>query len=320
MQIPVYLREQSELVAQKFRPCELRKASEALSSAYLNNRGDGTRLVSDELQAAVYSAVRMPATYCAAYTALSLSAGEGTEIESMLDVGAGTGATFFAAHELFGVTDATLVERERHMLALARRFSDAAGIKAEFVNADAASFRPSRKYDLVTASYALNETDAATREKILDYMLEATGKLLVITEPGTPAAFSLQKEIRRYLTSKGARLVAPCPCDCDCPLPEDDWCHFLCRVERSRLHRFVKDADSPFEDEKFTFSAFCTDGALSHVNARVLRRPVTEKGKVTLTLCTADGVKTRTLFKKDDGYKEARKLNAGDAFDIPSQN
>lgn len=315
MQIPVYLREQSELIAQKFKPAELKKAAAALSRTYLNNKGDGSRLVTGDLEAAVYSLVRMPATYCAVYTALK-SAAEGAQIKNMLDLGAGTGAAFFAAHELFGLTEATLVEREKSMLSVARDLARAANLDVGTVRSDAQSFDGTQKYDLATASYVLNEADQATRERILDNMLRATRKLLVIVEPGTPQAFSLQKEIRRYLVAKGARLIAPCPAGAVCALPDGDWCHYSCRVERSRMHKFLKDGDAPYEDEKFTFSAFCVDGSLNACSARVLRHPVTEKGKVTLSLCSSNGIETLKLYKKDDGYKEARKLNAGDTFNI----
>ena len=117
------------------------------------------------------------------------------------------------------------------------------------------------------------------------------------------------------MADKGAALIAPCPQNETCPLPENDWCHFTCRVERSRLHKFLKDGDSPFEDEKFTYSAFCVDGSLSACKARVLRHPLTEKGKITLTLCDGKSVSPVTLRKGNDGYKEAKKLGAGDSFD-----
>lgn len=319
MQLPAFIRETAEKLASEYSPAQLKNASARLSAAYLDNKGEGARLVTDRLQATAYSVVRMPATYCAVFSALQ-AVTDGADISTMLDVGAGTGAAFFAAHELFGIKEATLVERERQMLSIALRFCEAGGLKAQAAESDVLSFSPDKKYDLVTASYALNEMNAKTRGKLLEKLISATKKLLVIVEPGTPAAFSLQKEIRSFLVAKGARLVAPCPAGAVCGLPADDWCHFTCRVERSRLHKFVKGGDAPYEDEKFTYSAFCVDGSVSACEARVLRHPLTEKGKITLSLCSADGVTSRTLYKKDDGYKEARKLGAGDAFSSPDQN
>lgn len=319
MQLPAFIRETTEKLASAYSPTQLKHASARLSDVYLGNKGDGARLVTDKLQATVYSVVRMPATYCAVFSVLKATA-DCADFSSMLDIGAGTGAAFFAAHGLFGIKDATLVEREHQMISLARTICEAGGLNAKTVESDVIDFSPDKKYDLVTASYALNEMTEKTREKLLDKLLTATGKLLVIVEPGTPRAFSLQREIRSYLSAKGARLVAPCPDGAACSLPDNDWCHFTCRVERSRLHKLLKGGDAPYEDEKFTYSAFCVDGSVSACDARVLRHPVTEKGRITLSLCSSEGVTYRTLYKKDEGYKEARKLGAGDAFPRPDQN
>ena len=319
MQLPAFIRETTEKLASAYSPTQLKHASARLSDVYLGNKGDGARLVTGKLQATVYSVVRMPATYCAVFSALKATA-DCADFSSMLDIGAGTGAAFFAAHGLFGIKEATLVERERQMISLARTICEAGGLNAKTVESDVIDFSPDEKYDLVTASYALNEMTEKTREKLLDKLLAATGKLLVIVEPGTPQAFSLQREIRSYLSAKGARLVAPCPDGAACSLPDNDWCHFTCRVERSRLHKLLKGGDAPYEDEKFTYSAFCVDGSVSACDARVLRHPVTEKGRITLSLCSSEGVTSLTLYKKDEGYKEARKLGAGDAFPRPDQN
>lgn len=315
MQLPIYLREEIEKISLKYKPTELKKASAMLSDAYLNNASDGTRLVTTEMQAATYAVVRMPATYAAVYSALQATTnGDGSGFETALDAGAGTGAAYFASHELLGIEKATLVEREKEMLSLAKRFCAAGNIDAEFIKADLLSFSPTDKYDLVTASYAFNEMSKETRERLLDKLLSCTKKLLLIVEPGTPSVFRLQQEIRSYLKEKGAKLIAPCPQNAVCSIKSDDWCHFSCRVERSRLHKFVKGGESPYEDEKYTYSAFCVDGSLSACKARILRHPLTEKGKITLSVCTDGGISQKVLSKGDDGYKAARKLGAGDAL------
>ena len=316
MILPDYIRKQTEKLAERYKPSDLKKISSAMTDAYVNNKGGGARLITTDEQAVVYAAARMPATYAAVYSALKASA-DGESFSSMLDVGAGPGAAFFAARELTGVNEAVLVEREKAMISVARAFCKAGKLNAKIIKSDAANFTPDGKYDLVTVSYALNEMNEETREKLLDKLLAATKKLLLIVESGTPKAYALQKEIRKYLTDKGAFLSAPCPADAVCPLPAGDWCHFSRRVERSRLHKFLKDGDSPFEDEKFTYSAFRTDGALPTRKARVLRHPVTEKGKITLTVCDGKTVSQVTLRKGDDVYKQAKKLSAGDEFVKP---
>ena len=321
MPIPEFIKNVTNGLTEKYTPSNLKKASSLLTAAYESNKGDNSRIVTSEELAAAYCAVRMPATYESVYSALSHTVKNcQIKINSMLDVGTGTGAAFFAASALFDISRAVLVEREKNMLSLAGRFCDAGGLKAELIRSDARTFETSEKFDLVTVSYALNEIDTASREKLLDKLSEYTNKLLLIVEPGTPAAFHLQKEIRRYMAAKGRTLVAPCPETGNCPLPENDWCHFSCRVQRSKLHKFVKGGDAPFEDEKFSYSAFCFDNSLSPCNARVLRHPFTDKGKITLCLCTDCGIKTHTLFKSEkEPYKAARKLNCGDDFNFKTQ-
>ena len=73
-----------------------------------------------------------------------------------------------------------------------------------------------------------------------------------------------------------------------CPLAAGDWCHFGARVNRSALHRRVKEADLGYEDEKFSYVA--AGGGRSPTGiARVLRRPAQRKGLVSLRLCRPDG-------------------------------
>ncbi len=319
MNLPDYLRSAAEKICGAYRPTELREVSRALSSAYLDGKGDGSRIVMTDRQAAVYAAVRMPATYGAAYSALRYATeGSDTEFFTMLDAGAGTGAAFFAAHELFGISEAVLAERESAMLSLAATFAEAAGLKAETLKCDLKDFEPRKSFDLVVASYVLNEMDAKSLEAALDKLAVCSGKLLVIVEPGTPRASLLQRKIRSYLSGKGAKLVAPCPEGAECRLREGDWCHFAVRVARGKLHKYLKEGDAPYEDEKFTYSAFRFDGADNACSARVLRHPVISKGRADLTLCTKEGV-VEVAVRKQDGapWKTARKLEAGDKFEMP---
>ena len=95
----------------------------------------------------------------------------------------------------------------------------------------------------------------------------------------------------------------------------DDWCHFTCRVARSRLHKLLKGGEAPYEDEKFAFLAVAKQ-PVRQAQARVLRHPVKGPGHITLQLCTAEGLQSRTVTKKDGPlYKKAGKAACGDSFD-----
>lgn len=142
----------------------------------------------------------------------------------------------------------------------------------------------------------------------------ATKQILLLVEPGTPAGFAHLREIRTLLLPHGVHIAAPCPHEEECPLPDDDWCHFTCRIARSRLHKQLKGGDAPFEDEKFSYLALTRQNS-APAASRILRHPRIDSGKITLKLCTSEGLSTRQVRKKEGSlFKVARKSNCGDAF------
>ena len=171
-----------------------------------------------------------------------------------------------------------------------------------------------QKYDLVIASYTLGELNDADREQVISNLWSITGKILLIVEPGTPLAFSNLRSARIQLISEGATVLAPCPHSDTCPLPDDDWCHFTCRISRSRLHKQLKGGEVPYEDEKYSYVAV-TRCPVQTDAGRILRHPLVENGRITMRLCTGNGIETRCITKKQkDIYKAARKAKCGDIF------
>ena len=164
------------------------------------------------------------------------------------------------------------------------------------------------------ASYALNELDEQIRSHVLQNLWNCARKLLVIIEPGTPVGFAQLRQARSTLISRGGCVVAPCVHQGECPLSADDWCQFTSRVARSRLHKQLKGGDVPYEDEKFSFLAVAK-AAGTPAKTRILRHPQKESGRITLRLCTAEGVKEHVVTKKHgELFKRARKADSGDAF------
>ena len=122
------------------------------------------------------------------------------------------------------------------------------------------------------------------------------------------------RQMREALRKMGAHVAAPCPGEGACPLPETDWCHFTCRVARTRLHKALKGGEAPYEDEKFAYLAVSRDPARP-CGARVLRHPVIEPGKITVNFCGRQGIEQRVFRKKDALFKWARKAGAGDCLE-----
>ncbi len=316
MEFPISLRQAIEAATARVPQDKLQRAAEGLTARYKTESGQGRRLVTDKTDVLAYAAVRMPATFGAAAQALTWTKELFPEpVKTMLDIGAGTGAAAWAANAVFvTLEEVTALEREEAMLSLGKTLMQDADfpIPVRWTLGDMREKVPDEKYDLVLAAYALNELTAADRAAMLRALWTHTGKLLVLIEPGTPAAFGQLREARETLLSLGADLLAPCPHGGACLLGADDWCHFTCRIARSRLHKLLKGGDAPFEDEKFSYLAF-SRAPYPRAQARILRHPRIDAGRIGLTLCTKDGIEARAVTKKDkDAFKKARKADCGD--------
>lgn len=318
MELPIALKSAIEEKAAAFPQAVLLRSAAQITARYRTESGQDKRLVSEEADTAAYAVVRMPATFGAACAALqhTLTAA-GAEIRSVLDIGTGTGTAAWAVFSTLNTVEKmTCVEREPAMIRFAASLMEGTSFaeKIRWVQADMCDFRPEEPYDLVIASYSLNELSDAKRAAVLQKLWAAAGKVLLLVEPGTPEAFRQLKLARTALLENGARMLAPCPHGNTCPLSAEDWCHFTCRVARSRLHKLLKGGDAPFEDEKYAYLALSrTPG--TPAKSRVLRHPQIESGRITLQLCSAEGTETRVVTKKNkEQFKPARKANAGDAF------
>lgn len=313
MEFPVELRNKINELAEREDTRALTQAAERLSGRYRDESGDGKRSASERRDILAYAAVRMPATFAAVSRALELSLKcfDG-EIGSVLDIGAGTGAGAAAAALITGCEDVVCVEREQNMIDMGRELLGCMGMSCEWVRRDI-SQGIGKKADLVICSYCLNELPAAKRKAAIAELAEAAEKLLLIVEPGTPAAFSGITQLRRELVTRGFGIAAPCPDGAGCPLPDDDWCHFTARAARSRIHKKLKGAEVPYEDEKFCFLAAARTNA-TPCGGRILRRPFIESGRITLRICSRDGIYERLVTKKDPRFKAARKSDTGDEF------
>ncbi|HBO58866.1 MAG TPA: rRNA methyltransferase [Alphaproteobacteria bacterium] len=279
----------------------LKQTAADISLRYRTGRDKSLKTAAE---AAAYAATRMPATFGAVARALELTLETlETPPETLLDVGAGTGAATLAAQQLLDLKSAICLERAAVMRDLGQKL-----VAADWRTIDIMADDLPETADLVVASYMLNEVADpifAARK-----LWNAAESVLLIVESALPESVALLQKIRTDLTERGAHVAAPCPHDKPCA----EWCHFACRIERSRLHKQLKGGDAPFEDEKFSFIALTKAPALRR-SARVLRHPQIGTNKVGLTLCTPDGIIEKTVFKPDKAlYKIARKAKTGDAL------
>ena len=318
MELPSELRDLIERKLDGVKIKELQKSSESVSLKYRDNNSSGKRLVTEEIEALAYATVRMPATYGAVFTALKhIFEIYNEKIESTLDVGAGTGTGTWALSNFIELTNAVCLEREDVMRNLGKAFMQESGVEylknVVWEKFDLITSKLEYRADLVICSYVLNELNEVDRKKALDKLWNATNKILVIIEPGTPRGFAEIKELREILVNKGGSIIAPCPNGGKCPMLENDWCHTTCRVSRTKIHKLLKNGDAPYEDEKFSYVAFCKRGFSKNGFARVLRHPRIESGKITLQICSDDGIFEKVITKKEkELFKRAKKLSCGD--------
>ncbi len=297
---------------------ELDKNAKEISKRYRSNSNTGKRLVTQKNEAIAYALSRMPATYAAVYDALQKTLElNDINIDSVLDIGAGTGAATWAIYNKIKCDTFYCYEREQSMRAIGKQLMKGTDLEdANWKEFDIIENNIEKKCDLVVASYMLNEISMDKIDKALEKMWNATNKILLILEPGTPKGFEIIKYIRSYLLQKKANIIAPCSHGEKCEIQENDWCQFACRVQRSKIHKILKNGQAPYEDEKFSYIAF-SKTKVNMADNRILRHPIINKGYTEFKICNKDGIKTIKISKKDGAlYKESRKKSAGDSIKI----
>ena len=298
----------------------LRERAQAISEAY--RAGGSSEIIKSELDALAYAVVRLPATYAAVHAALTHAVEMVPDFkpQSILDIGCGPGTAAWAALDTWpAVTTAALVDRNPRLLDLARELRSPHQTGIDFIQGEMAkSVANAPSADVVMASYALTEIPAAGLNGILSSLWDRAHKILVIVEPGTVAGFQRILTYREALLAKGARIIAPCSHERLCPLAANErWCHFSVRLPRSRDHLMVKDADVPFEDEKYSYLVAGKDLGQTTTGHRVLATPKVNKAAVTLTLCAPEHTEERIVERRQkDAYKAAKRLGWGDTIDL----
>jgi ribosomal protein RSM22 (predicted rRNA methylase) len=319
VELPAPLRQAIDRILENTPLPQLRQAAKTLSDRYRAEIRDGRLHMAEEAAVKAYLAQRMPATYAAARACLEAVAEARPDFlpGSLLDIGAGPGTVLWAAADIWKMERATMLEASSAARTMGERLAKGAlAARTDWLAGDVTVDRPALKpADLVTVAYVLDELPPPSVPRLIERLWALTADTLLVVEPGTPAGWRRVLDVRAQLIAAGAHILAPCPHRAPCPLTAPDWCHFSRRVARSRLHRLAKDADVPWEDEKFIYLAASRLPA-SSLPVRVLAPPKAGSGKVSLKLCNPDGRMTERLYSRRDGaaYKEARRAGWGDTL------
>jgi ribosomal protein RSM22 (predicted rRNA methylase) len=315
VELPAAQRERIEDALFGVSRSALAERAARLSPGY---RADGQpapdRDAAPAVDALAYVAVRAPATFAAVRAVLG-EIGVGWPAfapASMLDVGAGPGTASWAAADTWpSIESFVRLERDAEFVELGRRLTDGGDWRT--IDVTMTGHWPTA--DLVVLAFVT--TEVADPAAVVRRAYDATDEVLVVVEPGTPAGFRRLLEIRRVLLEARATLLAPCPHADDCPLGGDEWCHFSQRLARSRVHREVKRASAPWEEERYCYLAFTRNSEDRRVGARVLSAPRVSKGEVALDLCTTTGLERRVVRRRDrKAYDAAKRLRWGSGLAV----
>jgi len=217
-----------------------------------------------------------------------------------------------------------LVERESMAIEqgqmLSRKSGMAAWESAKWHQASFESLPETPAVDMAALSYAYGELPESLQQRLIDQLWERKIPIVAVIEPGTPKGFERIRALRASVIDRGAAIVAPCPHRAACPMPANDWCHFSARIERTKLHRQLKEGTLGYEDEKFSYVVYAhpsMDIACLPIEGRVVRHPHKGSGHVRFSLCTKDGTLRDEMVTRSNKsqYRQARDLEWGDVWE-----
>ncbi len=288
---------------------KLRDLRDQITHRYKSKQGKGIQSADEAI---AYLAFRSPATSAVQKQIFTECPKGSFHPESMVDLGAGMGLSQAIAAGLFpSLRTYTGIEENSYMVEMGRKLSDEIDwIQQSYLAADIP------KADIILGSYTFSELSKTKLMPALEKAWAATQQCLILIEPGTPEGFKTILKCREYLVQNSGHIYAPCGHNGNCPInPENDWCHFSKRLERTKLHRDMKEGSLPYEDEKYCY-LIATKENWSPTYKRILKPATTRKGHIKLDLCTPDKVESPTFTKsKKPNFKEIKKLTWGDRLE-----
>lgn len=320
--LPVDLKEALDALFVTCNSKVLKEASESLSKNYRSGQSSHGEF-QGKTAVLAYLATRLPATFGACSAVFKAVRDRCPEFacRSFLDLGAGPGTATWAALDCFQeLSTLHLVEKERFAMELGQRLAKDASAPswktAHWQQAGLESMIEIPTVDLAALSYVCGELKEAEVLRILERLWDQKIPLVAVIEPGTPKGFDRIRKLRAFVIQKGARIVAPCPHEAACPMAANDWCHFSARIERTRLHRQLKEGTLGYEDEKYSYVVYAhpeAEVSTTPIQGRVLRHPQKGSGFVKLSLCHADGkIHEETVTRSHKAeYRLARDLEWG---------
>ena len=312
MILPSFLQQKIDDLFLRFDKNKLTSGREKLTEKYMTNQAINKSVFETSDDSAIYAISRMPATYVVNFILLEdlLSQNLISDVKTIVDIGSGTGAGFFACRDIFEDAEISLYERDVNMIKIFDEFDTGEKVnRFDFIRDEI-----NEKADLVMSSYVFSELNEEGRKIALKKMIDASNKYVLVIDTGTPRTYENFMKLKKLALDWGYKIIAPCLSE-KCGL-KNDYCQFYARVERSALMKLSKQAELSYEDEKYSYMAFVKNEC-NRATARILRHPYIEKGQIGLEICSRKDNRSVQVKKKDGKlFKVARKAKHGDSIEI----
>ncbi len=244
------------------------------------------------------------------------------DVEAVVDFGGGPGTFLFALSKFKILNKYTNVERSDAFIGIMNVLVDeflSSTIPHTHVDSISCNYLKLESQDIPTNdlcvfSYTFCECDNSLVS--LPGLVENSNMVLII-EPGTPSGFNNIIQARDKLIEKGFSIIAPCTASNEfCPLrdSESDWCHFVERIDRSRIQRHLKNGVLGYEYEKYSYLLMSKNPILSD-GKRIISRPNYTKHSISFDICS--GKNSHIIITKKENkseFKIVKKSIRGDLY------
>ena len=301
--------DQLESLIGSYTIADLKKACQRVSRNY---RSLTSFTFEKNIDYIAYILYRLPATYAVGLEVLKRLQQQLPHFvpQTVFDIGSGPGSMILAFETLFpSVRSVLAIEKEPRFIELAKKLIT---IQTEWIEKDVLDVPTLQiSCDMAVMSYCLGEMNTARRDHCIKLVADVS--CIVVIEPGTPVGYQTVMQARDALIDQGFHVIAPCPHSVKCPIQAPDWCHFSCRLPRTRMHKLIKDAALGYEDEKFSYVIASKSG--KSCRERIVREPLHRSGHSRFVLCSQTGMlHEEVISRKNPEYQVAKKAGWGDSI------
>jgi len=244
------------------------------------------------------------------------------DVESVVDFGGGPGTFLFAFSKFKTLNQYTNVERSDSFIGIMNVLVEeflSSSTTHTHVDSISCNYLKLGSQDIPTSDLCVFSYTLCERENspvCLSDLVEHSNMVLII-EPGTPSGFKNIIQAKDKLIEKGFGTIAPCTVSNGfCPLrdSESDWCHFVERVDRSRIQRHLKNGVLGYEYEKYSY-LLMSKNSIHSDGKRIISRPNYTKHSISFDICSEKNSHIVITKKENKSkFKIVKKSIRGDLY------